>query len=79
MTAAPTRLTPEQYLAREERSEFVGAEVYAMVGTTLLHNRLALRSHFLTELAFESAQVVRLESVGVKLPLRTLYADTKVS
>lgn len=45
MTAAQKRLSAEQYLAREERakerSEYVAGELYAMVGTSLLHNRLA--------------------------------------
>jgi Uma2 family endonuclease len=45
MTAAQKRISAEQYLVREARaktrSEFIAGEVYAMVGTTLLHNRLA--------------------------------------
>lgn len=46
MALALKRLSPEQYLAREARaqtrSEYVAGELYAMVGATLRHNRLAL-------------------------------------
>jgi Uma2 family endonuclease len=185
MAAARKHLTPEQYLAREarakERSEYVAGEVFAMVGSTPTHNKIAgnayialvaalkkkpcavfmsdvklqiaaadaffypdvmvscgdtldqsknyvsdaqlvievlspstekndraekliayrklpsLKEYVLVSqdkrqvevyrrqdlgwlhLVFEREQVVKLESVGVKLPLRTIYEDTKVA
>lgn len=46
MTAAKQRLSVEEYLAQEEHSEarheYVAGEVFAMVGTTPLHNQLSL-------------------------------------
>lgn len=45
MTAAQQKMSVEQYLAEEERSqerhEFVAGEVYAMVGGTVRHNHIA--------------------------------------
>jgi len=46
MTAAKQRISLEEYLALEERSqerhEYVAGEVLAMVGTTPLHNQISL-------------------------------------
>ncbi|MDP3156514.1 MAG: Uma2 family endonuclease [Archangium sp.] len=46
MTAAKQRLSVEEYLAQEEHSqerhEYVAGEVFAMVGTTPLHNQISL-------------------------------------
>jgi Uma2 family endonuclease len=46
MTAAKPHLSVEEYLAQEEhtqeRHEYVAGEVFAMVGTTPLHNQISL-------------------------------------
>ena len=46
MTAAKQKLSLEEYLAQEERTgernEYVAGEVFAMVGTTPLHNQISL-------------------------------------
>jgi Uma2 family endonuclease len=46
MTAAKQKLSIEEYLAQEEqtqeRSEYVSGEVFAMVGTTPLHNQISI-------------------------------------
>ena len=46
MTAAKQKLSMEEYLAQEERTqernEYVAGEVLAMVGTTTLHNQISL-------------------------------------
>ena len=46
MTAAKQKLSLEEYLAQEERTqernEYVAGEVFAMVGTTTLHNQISL-------------------------------------
>lgn len=46
MTAAKQKLSIEEYLAQEERTqerhEYVGGEVFAMVGATPLHNQISL-------------------------------------
>ncbi|MGV3625495.1 MAG: Uma2 family endonuclease [Archangium sp.] len=46
MTAAQQKMSVEQYLEAEERSqerhEYVAGSVYAMVGTTFRHNQIAL-------------------------------------
>ena len=70
MTAAPKRLSADQYLAREERakqrSEFVAGEVYAMVGTSMLHNRLCLN--------FSGALLAAL----AKKPCHVFMSDVKL-
>lgn len=86
MTAAHKRLSADQYLAREdrakERSEFVAGEVYAMVGTSLLHNRLSLNFSraLITALAKKPCQVFMSD---VKLRVAKLdaffYPDVMVS
>lgn len=46
MTAAKQKLSLEEYLVQEERTEerneYVAGEVFAMVGTTPLHNQISL-------------------------------------
>ena len=66
----PHFVSPEEYLALEdaaqERSEYVDGEIFAMTGTTILHNQiagnlyLALRNHLHDR------------------PCRTFFADIKV-
>lgn len=74
MNMGEPRLTPqavsvEEYLASEEaaaeRHEFIDGIVYAMVGTTLIHNILA-------------GAIYRTLSLQLKLPCRAFMSDIKL-
>lgn len=70
MTAAKQKLSVEEYLAQEERAqqrhEFVAGEIFAMVGTTPLHNQICLNV----------ASALRTELKG--RPSRVFMSDVKL-
>lgn len=70
MTAAKQKLSPEEYLAQEERTqerhEYVAGEVFAMVGTTPLHNQISLNVAFALRTALKGR------------PCRVFMSDVKL-